>query len=297
MPPPLSYPALKLVLEYLEANKRSALQKIDYLIPLRAGNLTAWKDYRVSLDELEYSADYKHVYINWKTDREEYELLKVHVAKKKLMKKYLEGRPNIHVGCVHFNYVKGYEQVPLKLNLITNKLETFCCSVVFTNFLPILDARSFPLKKLEIAQENTIDIDHPVVNTTEDVILQFIQPNEPMNGIEKLQRKKLTIQNIMDGNVDAVKIIKDWMNNGREVGTEYLLSFSFDIYFGQTLRDLKKEFNEFQNMKGINGRFLRGASRFLIPMSPTSKIIIYGTRIQSKGNTVYQLVLKVVSTD
>ncbi|EFO99180.1 hypothetical protein CRE_17987 [Caenorhabditis remanei] len=272
MPPPLSYPALKLVLEYLEANKRyhitsrsSALQKIDNIIPLRAGNLTIWKDYRVYLDELEYSAEYT----TWKINREE--LLKIHVVNEKL-KKYLEGRPNIHVGCVHFNYVKGYEQVPLKLNLITNKLVTFCCSVVFTNFLPFLDVRSFPLKKLKIAQENTIDIDHPV-------------------------RKKLTIQNIMDGNVDAVRIIKDWMKNGREIGTEYLLSFSFDIYFGQTLRDLKKEFNEFQNMKGINGRFLRGASRFLIPMSPTSKIVIYGTRIKSKGNTVYQLVLKVVSTD
>ena len=119
----------------------------------------------------------------------------------------------------------------------------------------MVDSRSFPLKKLKLIQEESIDADHPIIHTTADVIFQFNGQNKPMNGIEKLQRKKLTIQNIMDGNVDAVRIIKDWMKNGREIGTEYLLSFSFDIYLRQTLSDLKNEFNEFQNMKGINGRY------------------------------------------
>ncbi|EFO99092.1 hypothetical protein CRE_17988 [Caenorhabditis remanei] len=243
MPPPLSYPALKLVLEYLEAKKRFhitsrnvGLQKIDYLIPLRAGTVTIWKDTSVSLDNLEYKTDYKGAFA-------------------KLMKKYLEGKPNIHAGCVYFYYVKSYKQVPLKLNLIINKLETFCCSD-FRKFLPMIDFRSFPLKKLEITQEESVNVDHPVVHTAEDVILQFNKPYEPMKGIEKLQREKLTIQNIMTRNVDAVKIIKNWIKNGRKIGTEYFLCFSFDVWIQGMLKDLKREFNEFQNdLKGINVRY------------------------------------------
>ncbi|KAF1768044.1 hypothetical protein GCK72_008005 [Caenorhabditis remanei] len=162
----------------------------------------------------------------------------------------------------------------------------------------MIDSRSFPLKKLEITQEESINVDHPVVHTTENVILQFNQPYEPMNGIEKLQREKLTIRNIMTRNVDAVKIIKDWKKNGRKIGTEYFLCFSFDLWIEGMLKDLKREFNEFQNdLEGINVRFLNKQPRFLIPINPISKIIIFGTEIQSKDGTVYQLVLKVVSTD
>ncbi|KAF1768038.1 hypothetical protein GCK72_007999 [Caenorhabditis remanei] len=297
MPPPLSYPALKLVLEYLDVKKRyhitsrsSALQKIDKKIPLRVGTLIIWKDSSVSLDDLEYSAEYTKRKIN----REE--LLKIHVVNEKL-KKYLEERPNIHVDHVGIYSVKFYEEVPLKLNLIANKLHTFCCSD-FRNFLPMIDSRSFPLKKLKLTEEESIDVDHPVVHTAQDVILQFSQKNRLIRGIEKLQRKKLTIQNIMNGNVDAVRIIKDWVKNGREIGTEYLLCFFSNAWIQRMLRDLKNEFHEFQNnLKGVNVRFLKRAPRFSIPMNPISKIIIYGTEIQSKDDTVYQLVLKVVSTD
>ncbi|EFO99104.1 hypothetical protein CRE_17885 [Caenorhabditis remanei] len=297
MPPPLSYPALKLVLEYLDVKKRyhitsrnCALQKIDKKIPLRVGTLIIWKDSSVSLDDLEYSAEYTKRKIN----REE--LLKIHVVNEKL-KKYLEERPNIHVDHVGIYSVKFYEQVPVKLNLITNKLHTFCCSD-FRNSLPMIDSRSFPLKKLKLTQEESIDVDHPIIHTTEDVIFQFSKRNELIRGIEKLQRKKLTIQNIMNGNVDAVRIIKDWMKNGREIGTEYLLYFPFNVGIKGVLKDLKREFDEFRNnLKGVNVRFLKRAPRFSIPMCPTLKIIIYGTEIQSKDRTVYQLVLKVVSTD
>ncbi|EFO99153.1 hypothetical protein CRE_17880 [Caenorhabditis remanei] len=285
MPPPLSYPALKLVLEYLDVKKRyhitsrnNGLQKIDYLIPLRVGTLTIWKDTSVSLDYLEYKTDYKGTFA-------------------KLMKKYLEGKPNIHVGCVGFYYVKSYKQVPLKLNLITNTLVTIGCSN-FSNLLPIIDSRSFPLKKLQLFQDRLIYVDHPVVNTTEDVIFQFEGENELIKGIEKLHRKKLSIHNVGYENIDAVKIINDWIKNGREVGTEYLLGFTFDFWMKRMLRDLKNEFDEFKDdLEGINVRFLAREPRFLIPISPTSKIIIYGTEIQSKNGTVYQLVLKVVSTE
>ncbi|KAF1768046.1 hypothetical protein GCK72_008007 [Caenorhabditis remanei] len=227
MPPPLSYPALKLVLEYLEAKKRyhitsrnSGLQKIDYLIPLRVGTLTIWKDTSVSLDDSEYMTDY----MNRKTNREVNKEFKIYKAKGKLMKKYLERRPNILVDRVEFNNLKFYKRAPVKLNLIINTL------------------------------------------------------------------------NIMSKNVDAVKIIKDWMKNGRKIGTEYLLCFSFGVWIKGVLKDLTREFNEFQNdLKGINVRFLAREPRFSIPMSPTSKIIIYGTRTLSSHGTVYQLVLKVVS--
>ncbi|EFO99266.1 hypothetical protein CRE_17883 [Caenorhabditis remanei] len=304
MPSPLTYLALKLVLEFLDVKKRyhitsrnSVLQKIDHLIPLRAANITIWKNLAVSVDDLEYNADYKQIYTNWKAG--------------KLVKEYLEGRPNIHVDRVGFYYVKSYEQVPLKLNLITNKLETFCCSD-FRNFLPMIGFRSFPLKKLILTQEESIDVDHPVVHTAEDVILQFSGQTKLIKSIEKLRREKLIIQNIMKGNVDAVKIIKDWMKNGRKIGTEYLLYFPFNVWIQETLRHLKSEFDEFQNdLEGINVRYVINKSyfqfalfyrflnrwpRFLIPMRPASKIIIYGTKVQ-KDRTFYQLVLKVVSTD
>ncbi|EFO99105.1 hypothetical protein CRE_17874 [Caenorhabditis remanei] len=299
MPPPLSYPALKLVLEYLEAKKRYhvtsrnvGLQKIDHLIPLRVGTLTIWKDTSVSLDDSEYMTDY----MNKNTNREVNKDFKIHKAKGKLMKKYLERRPNILVDRVEFNNLKFYKKAPVKLNLIINTLVTMGCSD-FRNFFPMIDSRSFPLKKLEITQEKSINIDNTVVHTTEDVILQFNKPYELIKGIEKLHTKKLTIQNIMSKNVDAVKIIKDWMKNGRKIGTDYFLCFSFGVWIKGVLKDLKREFNEFQNdLEGINVRFLDREPRFLIPMSPTSKIIIYGTRILSSHGTVYQLVLKVVST-
>ncbi|EFO99245.1 hypothetical protein CRE_17879 [Caenorhabditis remanei] len=284
MPPQLSYPALKLVLEYLDVKKRyhitsrnSALQKIDNTIPFHVKYLKIWKGC-VYLEEL-------------------HELLKNHEAKDEIVKKYLEGRPDTHVNHVKFLYMKSYEQVPLKLNLIINKLETFCCSD-FRNFLPMIDSRSFPLKKLKLIQEESIDADHPIIHTTADVVFQFNGQNEPMNGIEKLQREKLTILNIGYKNVDAVKIIKDWIKNGRKIGTEYFLCFTYLDWIQWVLSDLKNEFDEFQNdLEGINVRFLAREPRFSIPMSPTSKIIIYGTEIQSKDRTVYQLVLKVISTD
>ncbi|KAF1768029.1 hypothetical protein GCK72_007990 [Caenorhabditis remanei] len=254
MPPPLSYPALKLVLEYLEAKKRyhitsrnSALQKLDKIIPLRVRDLEI-RDDCVSLDNLSYGTGFEYLFSKWETDEELQELLKIHEAKEKLVKKYLEAKPSILVDCVGFYYMKSYKQVPVKLNLITNTL--------------------------------------------------FDGENELIKGIEKLHRKKLSIHNVGYENVDAVKIINDWIKNGREVGTEYLLGFTFDFWMRRMLRDLKNEFDEFENdLEGINVRFLDREPRFLIPISPISKIIIYGTEIQSKDGTVYQLVLKVVSTD
>ncbi|EFO99088.1 hypothetical protein CRE_17881 [Caenorhabditis remanei] len=181
------------------------------------------------------------------------------------MKKYLEGKPNIHV---------GYE---------------FSSNDRFPEL---------PTKKLELIQEESIDADHPIIHTTADVIFQFNGQNKPMNGIEKLHTKKLTILNIGYKNVDAVKIIKDWIKNGRKIGTEYLLCFTFLQWIRWVLSDLKNEFDEFENdLEGINVRFLAREPRFLIPISPISKIIIYGTEIESEDGTVYQLVLKVVSTD
>ncbi|KAF1768039.1 hypothetical protein GCK72_008000 [Caenorhabditis remanei] len=282
MPPPLSNPPLKLVLEYLDVKKRyhitsrnSALQKIDKTIPFHVKYLRIWNGC-VYLEEL-------------------HELF--HEAKEQLVKKYLEGRPNIHVDRAKFLYMKSYEQVPLKLNLIINTLVTMGCSD-FRNFLPMIDSRSFPLKKLKLIQEESIDADHPIIHTTEDVVFQFNGENELIKGIEKLQREKLTIQNIGYKNVDAVKIIKDWIKNGRKIGTEYFLCFTFQYWIRWVLIDLEKEFDEFQNdLEGINVQFLAREPRFSIPINPTSKIIIYGTEIQSKDRTVYQLVFKVVSTD
>ncbi|KAF1746501.1 hypothetical protein GCK72_022957 [Caenorhabditis remanei] len=140
------------------------------------------------------------------------------------------------------------------------------------------------------------DVNHPVIDSAQNAILRLIGHQDKLNGTEKLQRGKLHIENTGFEKVDVVGIIRNWMENGRKIGTEYLLSGDVVCIYN-TFLGIEREFGDFtKKLEEVNERILDSLPQFSIPMSSTANILVYGTE-KLVPRIVYRLVLRVVAVE
>ncbi|EFO89464.1 hypothetical protein CRE_19940 [Caenorhabditis remanei] len=288
----ISYPGLKCIIEFLEVSPRfrmtcrsSDLQKIDNRIPLRVNSLKIWKN-KVSLDDMSYCTD--------QSGLNEQKRMKVDKSKEKLLRKYFEGRTNIHVNHVVFHETPVYRRILVTLQLNVNKLEIPSSS--FVDYLDNIDTNCLPLKNLILSLYEPFDVNHPVIDSAQNVILRLIGHQDKLNGVEKLQREKLHIENTGFEQVDVVGIIRNWMENGKKIGTKYLLSGDIVCIYN-TFLGIEREFGDFtKTLEEVNEPILDSLPQFSIPMSSTANILVYGTE-KLVPRIVYRLVLRVVAVE
>ncbi|KAF1768036.1 hypothetical protein GCK72_007997 [Caenorhabditis remanei] len=260
MPPPLSYPALKLVLEYLNVKKRihltsrsSFLQRIDKTIPVRAKYFWIEGDW-LNLDGFKFTVKHKSWYKN--IEAEKYGNLLI---------SYLRGRSSVNADEVYFFEVKTSQDIPVKLELTINKLVSDVCNLEVV--LPMITPRSLPLAELSVTVDKDTNVDLEIVRSAKNVI--FVPYFCEFIGLETIPNK---IVYILQPETDVVRsIIRYWMQNGKEVGTEFLMSCNNRSDLVEKIAILQEEFHKTQGyLEDINEH------SFSIPLSSTSKLLVCG---------------------
>ncbi|EFO99090.1 hypothetical protein CRE_17981 [Caenorhabditis remanei] len=278
MTPPLSYPALKLVLEYVELEKRihltsrsSFLQRIDKAIPVYARYFSLRGD-NLTLDTFLFAVEHNY-------HRVEDEM------NGKLLMHFLRGRSSINVALAVFTGVKTSQEIPVKLNLTINKLTTYYCN--FEIVLPMINLRSLPITALSIILKEPTNVDHEIVHSAKNVCFEVNSLRNNLIGVEKLRNKSVQFEFQDLPITDVVRIIKYWIQHGKEVGTKFLLSCFANSALDEVMVNLQEEFNKARGYsEAINEHFLSG---FSIPLSSSSKLLVYEI-----GKHCDKLVLKVV---
>ncbi|KAF1767270.1 hypothetical protein GCK72_007229 [Caenorhabditis remanei] len=281
MTPPLSYPALKSVLEYVVVEKRihltsrsKFLQRIDKTIPVYAKSIRAWGD-NVKLNSLLFTG--KNNY-----HRAEDEMNGM------LLISYLRGRSSINVNLAVFSTVNTSQDIPVKLDLTINKLQTICCNLEVV--LSMINSRSLPLTEFSTIIDKPTNVDLEIVRSAKNVIFST---SDKVIGLEKLSNKSVRFR--VDGlhTNTVAKIIKYWVQNGKEVGTEFTISYSTNLDLSLVVANLQEQFHKTRGYSEAINEHSR--SGFCIQLSSTSKLIVHGMeKLEVNGHDVYNLVLKIV---
>ncbi|KAF1768685.1 hypothetical protein GCK72_000498 [Caenorhabditis remanei] len=96
--------------------------------------------------------------------------------------------------------------------------------------------------------------------------------------------------------MDVISFIQYWMENGKEVGTTFACNGYPYVAVDEILTQLRNEFNEIMSeLTGVTEQNLTGTPGFSIPLTTSSKILVYGRR-NSEDISNEEIVLKVVSS-
>ncbi|KAF1768687.1 hypothetical protein GCK72_000500 [Caenorhabditis remanei] len=240
----LSYPGLKCVLEYLEANRRiyitarsPALQRVEKSIPIHLEFLAIEED-GICVNYIEMSPSNCNE-IMFKRGKKCYKWyypmkLEFEKAKEKMRQYYLGGRMSVYADEV--NLLDRLEN-SAKFNVTTNRLYVY----YLNDSLQYINPNSFPLKQLTV--ECYEDFNHPHIRSA--------------NSLQILRRLHLY------DDVDGI------------------------------LTQLRNEFSEIMSeLTGVNDQKPAGTPGFSIPLTSSSKILVY-----ERGNKLEEeFALKVVSS-
>ncbi|EFP11365.1 hypothetical protein CRE_09703 [Caenorhabditis remanei] len=299
----LSYPGLKCVLEYLEANRRiyitarsPALRRIEKSIPIHLKFLEVEKD-DICVNDIQMRV-YPYNKIMFKKGEKRYEWdypmdLKHKKAVEMLNEYYLGGRMNIYADDLWF-VNREAESFP-KFNVTTNKLTIL--DFLLGDILQYINPSSFPLKKLAI--ECYHDFNHPHIRSANSLRILLMgddEKHENAANILSIQNKNVVLSYIELEFVDVMGVLQYWMENGKEVGTTFSCSDYRCVVVDGILNQLRNEFNEIMSeLDGASDQNLVGTPGFSIPLNSSSKILVYGRR-NSENIPNEKIVLKVVSS-
>ncbi|EFO99101.1 hypothetical protein CRE_17984 [Caenorhabditis remanei] len=311
MPPGLSYPALKCVLEFLDAPQRihitartPSLKQIDKVIPLRVKYLLI-DDFTLRFNEFFMTCTPVNVMFGvWRTQKVLHESIcpnrfSFNNNRDKLFESYFGARSIIYVDWLVSATGMYKPKSPQNFNFIINRLNTNN----FGDFMPITN--QFPMKELKIEAITEILLDHPVVHSAKNIIIEQVVSSIDtyLPDIHKLRAKNVSIQYSFKYDpvftripYDLIRIIKYWIDHGKEIGTKYKFTSSFDDIYA-VMTEAKREFNEFlSEAEKVDERVLIDLPQFYIPMKYdlSAKIFVYGIKIQEDGGDKSQVVVKVI---
>ncbi|EFO84014.1 hypothetical protein CRE_17373 [Caenorhabditis remanei] len=196
----LSYQGVRCVLEHLGASRRihitarsPVLQKFEKSIPFRVSYLHLNSRFS-SVKNVRIEVDYDNV--GFKNNGEEVCKRKIPRKRKhqqefgypiKTMYKYFLGGRS----CILVNRLEIFERVQNmdlsdNLKIQVNQLDTDCHE--FSQYLPFIDSKSFPFKKLRTAINGPEDFDHPVcsIHLTALFIPNLPRFSIPIDGNAKI---------------------------------------------------------------------------------------------------------------
>ncbi|KAF1768055.1 hypothetical protein GCK72_008016 [Caenorhabditis remanei] len=306
MSSPLTYPALRCVLEFLDPARRihisarnSALQRINASIPHRMDRIVIG-EFCVYLNEIKIFNTRNNVIVFEKVwNHEKIEKLVSLDQNAEIMRKlynyYFGGRKNtILADNAFFTQQSTDIFFPPNLSLTINKLSIHWCD--FRKILPYINPISFPLKSFGILDDKPVFLDHPVVQSAETVKIKLVSDSRTtkLPDAHLLRNKNISVDYSDCKIRDIIRMIKHWMTYGKEIGTKFTLTYrglSNHIVSG-LLIELEKFLC---NSEGVDKQMFLHKPRFAIKLNSWSKIFVY--EIDVKRNYGYaesQLALTVV---
>ncbi|EFP11414.1 hypothetical protein CRE_09660 [Caenorhabditis remanei] len=301
----LSYPGLKCVLEYLEANRRiyitarsPALRRIEKLIPIHLEYLMISNNIAlncISIQEVYSDTNIDNQIEFRKGEKSFLRQYPMHLTYEKAAERmheyYLGGRMNIYADHFWFSYIE--EGNFSQFNVTTNELTIH--NFLLNDILEYINPDSFPLKELSI--DCIDDFNHPHIRSAKKLCVEISddQRNEYSTRINAIQNQNTELEYDTLEWTDVMGIIRYWMENGKETGTT-LVCKGYGDPNDEIMTKLRKEFREIlSELIGINDQFPNVAPGFSIPLNSSSKIVVYGWRI-SENIPYAEIVLKVVSS-
>ncbi|EFP11366.1 hypothetical protein CRE_09704 [Caenorhabditis remanei] len=294
----LSYPGLRCVLEYLEANRRihitarsPALRRIEKSIPIHL-ELLKFR-YRIKLNDIQMG-EFDDSYIQFVRGEKfyywEYPINQTgDDAAQKIKEYYLGGRRSIYADHFWFSYieVRNFPQ----FNVTTNELTVR--HFLLEEILQFINPKSFPLKEMTI--EYYDDFNHPHICSAKKLCVEIRDgdKNEYSNRINAIQHKNVELIYDTLEWTDVMGLIRYWMENGKETGTILVFCGRDDDRHDEILTKLRNEFSEIlSELTGVDDQYPNGTPGFSIPLTSSSKILVY-----DRGSDVdEELALKVVSS-
>ncbi|KAF1768040.1 hypothetical protein GCK72_008001 [Caenorhabditis remanei] len=306
MPPPLSYPGLKCVLEFLDPARRihitarnATLQRIDNEIPYRMNTLGICA-IEISQNDFVVHVPH-HLSILFKNNVTRKDMLREVPEQRvrweeeesavmhKLYNNYL--RANLLVNHLVFSSTDSHIPLNPNLTFTINKLGVYHCN--YLRFLPNINPSSFPLEYLKIVRTGDSDVllDHPIIHSAK--ILE-IDSSTGLPDIHLLRNKNVFVEYHHLQTADVLRIIRHWMANGKEIGTKFLFTYFEPMFIRLVTSAVSREFHRVLERADnqINPEF----SRFEIPLTATSKLLFYGMERVPVNRFInpVQLVLSVV---
>ncbi|KAF1768052.1 hypothetical protein GCK72_008013 [Caenorhabditis remanei] len=309
MPIVISYPALRCVIEFLDAAKRQyvtarcpSLRLVNQTIPLHVENLNIGELYLEIIGKSQFSAQFftNQQVSFWDKNHVRRRTARFNMEQKEAIKKFydywLGSRSDIYVNHVSFggsSMTMG--NLPVNFSLTVNKF--LASHGNFESFLPAINPASYALDSVEISTTGVLSLNHPVLHTAQNLtIITNQDTNHEHLLINKIRNKNVFIGYEFIILADLLEIIEDWMFFKREIGTTFTFFEDFrndvsatlnQVY--EELHDCRKEWKEENNQEHM----IREYRHFFIEIDDASKILVYGER--TREGTGSRVVFKVVA--
>ncbi|KAF1768059.1 hypothetical protein GCK72_008020 [Caenorhabditis remanei] len=282
-------------------SRSPALQRIDKIVPLRInilviqkGNL-AFDNNQSSVSLLKNKELVFYCTVGQRYNRGSSRSRWYVPTMQHIFEYYLGGRTVIYVDHLGFGPPVSDLNLPETLNMRINKLATTYCEI--EPLLPIIDPLSFPLTELRTVLEGVNTFEHPVFLTAKRLIFG-VEEGESSNlltEVHKIQNKDVTFEYDNFEEADPIKIIKHWMESGKDIGTTFVYTGLANRNLDTIFPKLEKEFGEFlTELDETIDQLISERPQFEIPINSESNILVYGAVPQLDWDYKSQLVLKVV---
>ncbi|KAF1768043.1 hypothetical protein GCK72_008004 [Caenorhabditis remanei] len=263
MPPPLSYPALKCVLEFLDPARRihiaarsPSLQRIEKPIPLVFdSHHVCYADVILNstliqfgpCDQLQFCSK-GEIHKSYKPGS-----LSVTKALTRMLENYFGERAVIRVNKAYFDHKMEYIHTTTGFTYTVNEIDSRCPN--FAHVLPFINPDSFPLKKLATSVNEPEHLNYPAIRFANELKMRFIQDCDPLQviAIDKLCNKSVFFDFKKEELVDVMALIRYWIDNGRELESTFI--FPFQRGKGALVGLFDAEFGEFKNTDISNNRY------------------------------------------
>ncbi|EFO89587.1 hypothetical protein CRE_22654 [Caenorhabditis remanei] len=321
MPVELSYPGLKCVLEFLEANKRihissrsPRLKRIERCVPLYLSTLNIRSNV-VELNKMTYAIIEREVNsrmypaiqfskqvrksvsigverrVQEKDGKKNYEIVR------EFLQGLIRGRKTIRVNQLVFErYYSTILQLPSNFKVRINKFDSGYTNPEY--FLPLIDSSSFPLKELKLRYPERLD--QSIVQSSEKLVI-FVDEEYPRNhliDIHKLPNRS-AITKFRSLNEDTYSNIIDyWLYKRRETGKCFMIN-GCKTRMMEIATDLKKKYNgKMVKWNGTEFSSNPNTNYISIPLNDDFVIAVYVTsHSEDEWNSSHQIVMKTMSID
>lgn len=244
-----------------------------------------------------YSSDYSSLrLVNTRSLPED---ITISDAMKKLACYFLENRENIQVRSLNiWNSSQNVLRLPQNLKL---KVRRFGISENDISLLEnILDSSCFPLDAIRTEAWKEEYFKNPVVQSSAEILLTAPFSNESTDYwhriVMKIQNKSVRMNNLCFSGREIRAIIKNWVDNKREIGSYLVLNCSGKRFLQRLMRKVKERFNgSFVTFKEVSKSFIFVSDIVSIPLDTNSELIVYGYKLGKKCKNI-GIRIKVLTT-
>ncbi|EFO89561.1 hypothetical protein CRE_22648 [Caenorhabditis remanei] len=316
MPDELSYPGLKCVLEFLEANKRihvssrcPRLKHIERCVPLYLNTLNIRSNV-VELNKMTYEIIEREVnsrtYPSIKFSKQVRKSVSIGVERRvqdkdgkrnyEIVREFLQGlirgRKTIRVN----QLLSEHYQLPSNFKVRINKWDSGVINPEY--LLPLIDTSSFPLKELRLRFPGRLD--QSIVQSSEKLVILVTEEysRNHLDYIHKLPNRSVIIECSSLNEDTYSNIIDYWLVKRRETGKCFMIN-GYKTRMMEIATDLKKKYNGKMVKWNITEFSSSPNTNYIsIPLNDDFVIAVYVTTHSEDGwDSSHQIVMKTMPND